>query len=1031
MGSLLLRAPALVSTGDVGISAIASNVSGVGQIILEPVLPTYQNTGDFTQNFGQIQSDIASYLALAANMIPGRLALPTSANTQPPLLLQPGVVVAQDGDLSLSQALDLYALQLGAPIDLTVRASGSLTISGTISDGVMSDNSLSTTPSSSLRFVAGADLASANPLATKAGGGGDLTLTGNALVRTGTGDIDLVASHDVAIKSGSSAYTTGIPGAAPINVALGGQKPINFLTDGGSLTVNAGNDVTGQDQIDPQSASNWQGRNVKGGLGFYGLNLAAYDQDPWSLASFGGGDVNITAGRDVMNVSAAAADSLALSGTTQTHFRSGGLTVNAGRDITSGQFFVADGIGMLTAGRSFAGNLGSPDAPVGSVFELADAQLSLWAQDDILIAGILNPTTLVQPAANNKQNATFFTYSGDSAFNAQSAAGDVTLQEHSTDTVSLLIGSLIPSLTDQAVFNLVPASLQLSALSGNLQVAAATLFPSDNGNLRLFAGHDILAGTISMSDAPDSVISTPANGGNVNGVTAIDGTGLGVPYNFYSVRHSGDTTPASIVAGRDILDLQITVPKAGRVEAGRDIVGLQYAGQNLHPGDLTLVSAGRDYIEPPSVNPEGLINTNVPGVLQVGGPGRLDLLAGRNIDLGFSVGVTTVGELQNPNLGVTRGADITMLAGLGQSPDDATFLQKVIEPSTSYQQQLVAYVESITGQSNLAPDQADAEFAAFSADQQRPLINSVFFKELDQSGIDANKPGGGGFTRGYAAIDALFPGSRGAASASGVDPYSGNLDLTYSQIYTIAGGNITLVVPGGSMNVGLATAPAGTNAPKAPSLLGIVTQGYGDVNIYSKGDVNVNSSRIFTLGGGNIVVWSNEGNIDAGNGAKTSLSLPPPTFAVDIHGNQQLVFNAAVAGSGIRTIQTGPDQPAGSVNLIAPVGAVDAGDAGIGAAGNINLAAATVVGAGNINFGGTATGVPPAVGNITASLSGAVSAASATTNSASSLDMNNNKDQAAPLAQSGLSWLDVFITGLGEENCKPNDEECIKRQTRE
>jgi hypothetical protein len=210
-----------------------------------------------------------------------------------------------------------------------------------------------------------------------------------------------------------------------------------------------------------------------------------------------------------------------------------------------------------------------------------------------------------------------------------------------------------------------------------------------------------------------------------------------------------------------------------------------------------------------------------------------------------------------------------------------------------------------------------------------------------------------------------------------------------------------------------------------------VTQGYGDVNIYSKGDVNVNSSRIFTLGGGNIVVWSNEGNIDAGNGAKTSLSLPPPTFAVDIHGNQQLVFNAAVAGSGIRTIQTGPDQPAGSVNLIAPVGAVDAGDAGIGAAGNINLAAATVVGAGNINFGGTATGVPPAVGNITASLSGAVSAASATTNSASSLDMNNNKDQPAPLAQSGLSWLDVFITGLGEENCKPNDEECIKRQTRE
>jgi len=266
------------------------------------------------------------------------------------------------------------------------------------------------------------------------------------------------------------------------------------------------------------------------------------------------------------------------------------------------------------------------------------------------------------------------------------------------------------------------------------------------------------------------------------------------------------------------------------------------------------------------------------------------------------------------------------------------------------------------------------------------------------------------------------------APGSAADPYDGSLNLTYSQVYSIAGGNISLLVPGGSLNVGLASPPSGSGTIKPPSQLGIVAQGYGDVNIYSKSDVNVNSSRIFTLGGGNIVIWSNEGNIDAGNGAKTSLSLPPPTFAVDDKGNQVLVFNAAVAGSGIRTISTGADQPLGNVNLIAPIGAVDAGDAGIGAAGNINVAAATVIGASNINFGGTATGVPPAVSNVTASVSGAVSAASASTTSVSSMDAFNNKDQAAPLAASALSWLDVFVTGLGEEDCKPTDEECIKRQ---
>jgi filamentous hemagglutinin len=27
-----------------------------------------------------------------------------------------------------------------------------------------------------------------------------------------------------------------------------------------------------------------------------------------------------------------------------------------------------------------------------------------------------------------------------------------------------------------------------------------------------------------------------------------------------------------------------------------------------------------------------------------------------------------------------------------------------------------------------------------------------------------------------------------------------------------------------------------------------------------------------------------------------------------------------------------------------------------------------------------------------------------------------------------LNWLDVFVTGLGEENCKQDDIECLKRQ---
>jgi len=38
------------------------------------------------------------------------------------------------------------------------------------------------------------------------------------------------------------------------------------------------------------------------------------------------------------------------------------------------------------------------------------------------------------------------------------------------------------------------------------------------------------------------------------------------------------------------------------------------------------------------------------------------------------------------------------------------------------------------------------------------------------------------------------------------------------------------------------------------------------------------------------------------------------------------------------------------------------------------------------------------------------------------------KEGAAPLAQTALSWLDVLRYGLGEENCKSADIECLKRQ---
>jgi hypothetical protein len=461
------------------------------------------------------------------------------------------------------------------------------------------------------------------------------------------------------------------------------------------------------------------------------------------------------------------------------------------------------------------------------------------------------------------------------------------------------------------------------------------------------------------------------------------------------------------------------------VVAGRDLLNFGYTGENLSASDQTTLMAGRDFVYTDASTNQGV---------SVGGPGALDILAGRNVTLGFSsVGVVTTGNVLNANLPTSQGADLTIVTGLGTTPNYTGFLTKIIEGSAAaatYEADLVSYVESLQGTSGLTVAAAESAFQTLSVDQQRPFIDQVFFDELSLSGLAANATPAVGFSEGYAAIDALFPGSRTTAAGAVAGAYAGDLTLQFSRVYTLSGGNINLLVPGGSIDVGLAAVSSLLSA-RPPSSLGIVAEQAGNVDIYTQGNVNVNSSRIFTLGGGNILIWSDEGSIDAGQGAKTSVSAPPPTISINANGTVSLNFAGAATGSGIRTIQTEDTTPAGNVDLIAPVGTVDAGDAGIGSAGNINIAARSVIGATNINFGGTATGVPATVSGVSAGLSGASNAASGTSNASTNQVAQNTADKdatAAPLAQTALTWLDVFVTGLGEDNCKPDDLECLKRQ---
>jgi hypothetical protein len=720
-----------------------------------------------------------------------------------------------------------------------------------------------------------------------------------------------------------------------------------------------------------------------------------------------------------------------------TQFKGGVLSVDAGRDISAIYAHATNGVNRLHVEGSFTR---SPNRaflpgvdPGASVFSFQDSQYALSARGDITIETVEHPTMMVQPGTQGQLLSYFTTYSDDSAFSAESLSGDVVINPR--DDAFWLYNGAFGS--DSPWASVLPPQVSLRSLSRDVVVdqalssGALYVAPSDFGQFDLFAARDFLLDTsIYESDAAALALPTPLNPAFQAPPTLKE---------LYSGRRVEDDSPSLVTAGRDIVfagtgGSQLVLASSSRISAERDMVNFALRSQNLQPGDVTSVSAGRD-IRYTSNNRDSLI--------EVGGPGRLDILAGRDVDFGFSQGASTVGGILNPALakrdGVNLdGADLTVLAGLANGMDAMGFVNTIVSKTTDNKNRFISYVQAETGKKNLKFDSESEDehgqkqasaidlFKELDPLVQRPFVLETFFRELVLSGREANSDPKLGFTRGYAAIDALFPKSRRTSEQDPPSPYVGNINLAFSKIYTLDGGTISLVAPGGLLNVGLANPPPRLNLNRPPSQLGIVAQGAGDVRIFTNDDVLVNESRIFTLGGGDIAVWSTTGDIDAGRGAKSSISAPAPTTTVDEKGNVVVTFGSAVSGSGIRTIDTPGAAKQGDVDLIAPAGIVNSGDAGIQASRNLNVAAAQVVGLDNIQVGGTSTGVPAETSSLGATLSSVSAVASSATNSAQSAVQGSARtDAPAPLADTALGWLDVFVEGFGEDVCKASDTACL------
>jgi len=1116
-GTVVLRAPRTSSGNDVAVGELNSTITGSRSAVVE-AFKMYQaerisEAADSGTNLnagpvGNMAREAELFMGKASD-INARLNLAGS-----PVRITPGVEVYSPGDLTVSvneQADDVSARGWnlnawrpgGVAGTLTLRAQGDLNILGSISDGfvkgaaAMPTWALDTSSQSwSMRLVGGNNVNIAfarQPLDTG---------TPVALVRTGTGQIDISAGRNVVLGSavlkdpdndvtsdqyfGAAIYTAGQAAtlrdgfAAPLNdsnAQFGELLPSTkaaFGQSGGAIRIHAGQDVVGAPV--PQLVNYWLFRQglstlsadgvtrifdssnktpvISGtakanamvevtvnsktysttadALGNYKVQIPAGDELPdgtytptikitdasgqsdpapgaafavetfntawWArpdyfgtgVATLAGGDLSIRAGGSVKDVLASVATNAYLpaepNGVVEpsrfVEQGGGDLSVRAGQNILGGQFYVQKGHATLRAGQSMAKgttrlSAGENDdstpiwVALNPVLALGDGSVDVTAGRSLTVEAAYNPTMAMQNTSNARSDA-FSTYGQQSAVRFTSMGGQVVLANNgSLLSRTDILKQIVDSDNSKFLYALAPPNFKAVALGGDVTLKGGmSMIPSPNGQLELMAKGSVIlppVGTynsvvmldnnpnaMSVATAPkvmdDAELELLTGGAKKN--TLINSSLIA---HTPGQLHANDFQPVRVIALEG--DVRVTetdaalpkfalvLPKQAEIIAGRDVRFMGFDIQHNRATDQTVIMAGRDIVA--QLDPD----KKSPVKHTVTGPGLLYMIAGRDINLGNGQGLVSRGNMDNAYL-PKGGAAIALLAGAARPKAEL----------------------------GLKPEEFEAKSAAFMGQPAKK----------NQDGVVEEATGlVGAAEKGLKEFDQAIAARFATNTLTG-----GDILVFGSQIKTMQGGAIDLMAPKGSVIAGLASIPKYLEGfPDSDN--GIFTLRGGAIRVLVGQDFIVNKGRVFTLGGGDITMVSQYGNIDAGRGSKTASSAPPPLLTTDQYGNTALDVSGSISGSGIATLKTSDSQAPSNVVAIAPRGIFDAGDAGVRATGGVNIAATQVLNSNNIAAGGGVSGAvvvdsgaPPAPPPASTSAVTADSARAAAANAAQSLTLS-------------------------------------------
>ena len=902
--------------------------------------------------------------------------------------------------------------------------------------------------------------------------GYDTAAVGNWLWRQGSGSTlgggnDQLTAWWINFGSYVSATADKLIGFTGLGALGGGNLRVEAGGDAGTLGRTVG--------LQRESTFNWRSQSLVLAVGSTGRVGA-----DGSLTLTGGGDLDVRIGGALNPVSAT--NDVDPSGGALVNLR-GSVQVQAAELGRMTMSYSAEASRSIP-GETRAFNAFVPtraDLGGGLILVPGDATFNLSSRGDQVINSAIDPGRVSQMRATpltasmpdpndpikslptGSGTSWFSLWTKNTALNLFSAGGNLSpiMPGTGSDLSIVYPGSLSAVAASGSLYY----GLAGTTSNNNLVLTPLLLAPSANGQLEFLAHNSIYSGgyTVSQSAGASSSMATPfrpafsgttadgtvvsnlnSDGSHVNfsrnsyplfafgsGTASGDLSGNGQPARFYAV--DGDLIGVS--SGRAIFfTVSRDETRSGQLwyegaqpvwmRAGRDIVG---SGSRLGNADLfqgeDKYSAVNNLFVNNSVNDVSIVSAGrdiLYSGFAVAGPGTLETMAGRNIQMEDRVGVNSIGPIV---AGDKRpGAGIAMQAGVSAAGADyAGLIARYLDPANlmtsgtslasqpgkvvkTYEKELAAWLTERYGFTGNT-EQARTFFAGLPAEQQRVFARQVYFAELTAGGReynDPNSPRSASYLRGRNMIASLFPSMNAAGSSL---TYAGDITMFGNAgVHTMFGGDIQMLSPGGRQVFGVeGTSPAGST--------GVITQGAGNVQLYSLGSILLGQSRIMTTFGGNVIAWSANGDINAGRGSKTTVVYTPPKRVYDRWGNVTLSSDVPSTGAGIATLAPIPEVSAGDVDLIAPLGTIDAGEAGIRVSGNVNLAALQVINAANIQVKGEAVGIP----TIAAVNVGALTNASAAASSAASAAQDSVQRARNEARQALPSIFTVRVLGFGNE----------------